>query len=119
MALSAVRVKRAAMMLTLALPALVFFSSERSNATGPATDPGEDIFEARCVNCHGHDGGSRTTLGKDLNAPDLRSDKVQKLSNAELAEVIARGKGEMPAFRKKLRRDQIQQVVLHIRGLAR
>lgn len=118
MTLSAARVKRAAMMLTLAAVALPFFSTARSRATVPATDVGESVFSARCVKCHGADGSGRTTLGRDMKVPDLHSDGVQRSSDAELSEVIARAKGEMPAFRKKLSREQIQQVVLHVRRLA-
>ncbi len=119
MTLSAARVKRAAILLTLVTAASAFFSPARSHATAPAADAGESVFNARCVKCHGADGGGRTTLGKDMKAPDLRSGEVQKLSDAELSEVIARGKGEMPAFGKKLSPEQIRQVILHIRELAK
>jgi cytochrome c6 len=116
---SAARVKLVAMTLTLATAASVFFSPERSHATGSANGSGESVYKARCVTCHGDDGGGRTTLGKEMKAPDLRSGEVQKLTDAELSEVVSRGKGEMPAFRKKLSRDQIQQVILHVRELAK
>ena len=118
MTLSAARVKRAAMTLTLAAVALPFFSDARSHATVPATGAGESVFNARCVKCHGADGSGRTTLGQDMKVPDLRSEEVQQLSDAELSGVVSRGKGDMPAFGKKLSRDQIRQVVLHVRGLA-
>lgn len=119
MTLWVARVKRAAILLALSAVALMSFSPARSKATGPAADPGEGIFNARCVKCHGADGGGRTTLGKDMNIPDLRSDGVQRHSDAELSEVITRGKGDMPAFRKKLSPQQIQQVILHVRELAK
>jgi hypothetical protein len=44
-----------------------------------------------------------------MNIPDLRSDGVQRHSDDELTEVITRGKGDMPAFGKKLSRVQIHR----------
>ena len=69
--------------------------------------------------CHGADGSGRTELGKKFEIPDLRSDEVQKLTDEELLKIIAEGNGAMPSFDKKLSREGIQQVVLHLRKLAK
>ena len=53
---------------------------------------GSATFRTKCAMCHGAD-GSGSEVGKSLNVPDLRSPAVQKLSDAELAQVIATGKG--------------------------
>jgi cytochrome c6 len=53
------------------------------------------IFRTKCAMCHGQDGGG-SEVGKSMNVPDLRSPAVQKLSNSELAQAIANGKGGMP-----------------------
>jgi mono/diheme cytochrome c family protein len=42
---------------------------------------------------------------------------VQKKSDAELAASITNGKGKMPAFGKKLKADNITQLVAYIRAL--
>jgi mono/diheme cytochrome c family protein len=47
----------------------------------------------------------------------LRSDAVQKKSDAELTTSITQGKGKMPAFAKKLKPDDIAQLVAYIRAL--
>jgi mono/diheme cytochrome c family protein len=52
-----------------------------------------------------------------MNVPDLRSPVVQKLPDAELAQVISNGKGGMPSFKGSLSDDQIQSLVTHIRSL--
>jgi mono/diheme cytochrome c family protein len=52
-----------------------------------------------------------------MNVPDLRSPVVQKLSDAQLAEIIANGKGGMPSFKNSLNEDQIHTLVAHIRSL--
>jgi mono/diheme cytochrome c family protein len=66
--------------------------------------------------CHGQDGAG-SAVGKSMSVPDLRSPAVQKLPNAELAQVISNGKGGMPSFKSSLSEDQIQALVTHIRSL--
>jgi mono/diheme cytochrome c family protein len=66
--------------------------------------------------CHGQDGAG-SAVGKSMNVPDLRSPVVQKLSDAELAQVISNGKGGMPPFKGSPSEDQIQDLVTHIRSL--
>ena len=61
--------------------------------------------------------GSWPGAGKALKAQDLRSDVVQKKSDAELTVVITNGKGKMPAFGKKLKPDDIAKLVAFIRAL--
>ena len=52
-----------------------------------------------------------------MNVPDLRSPVVQKLPDAELAQIISNGKGGMPSFKSSLSDDQISALVTHIRSL--
>jgi mono/diheme cytochrome c family protein len=52
-----------------------------------------------------------------MNVPDLRSPAVQKLPDAELAQMIANGKGGMPSFKNSLSDEQIHALVTHIRSL--
>jgi mono/diheme cytochrome c family protein len=53
-----------------------------------------------------------------MHAMDLRSDEVQKQSDAQLAAVITKGSGKMPAFGTKIKPDGVQQLVAYIRELA-
>jgi mono/diheme cytochrome c family protein len=86
-------------------------------ATGATSHVGENIFRAKCAVCHGIDGAGETANGKKLRVPDLRSNRVQELSDDELLDVVTNGKREMPSFGKKYRSDQLQQVVTYIRSL--
>jgi mono/diheme cytochrome c family protein len=85
-------------------------------------DPGPDsaastaTFRTKCAMCHGQDGGG-SEVGKSMNVPDLRSPLVQKLPDAELAQVISNGKGGMPSFKNSLNEDQIHSLVAQIRSL--
>jgi mono/diheme cytochrome c family protein len=81
------------------------------------SSPGAATFKTNCAACHGPDGSSDTPTGKSMNAPDLRSPEVQKLSDTEIATVISDGKNAMPPF-KNLSKEQINSLVRYIRGLA-
>jgi cytochrome c6 len=73
-------------------------------------------FRTKCAMCHGQDGGG-SEVGKSMNVPDLRLPALQKLPDAELAQVISNGKGGMPSFKNSLSPDEIHALVTHIRSL--
>ena len=75
------------------------------------------LSKAKCALCHGEDGSGNTPTGKALKAKDLRSEETQKKSDAEIAEVITKGRNKMPAFAQKLKPEQIQQLVAYVRQL--
>jgi len=74
-------------------------------------------FKTNCTLCHGDDGSGNSPTGKALKAKDLASAEVQAKSDADLAAVIAKGKGKMPAFGSKLSPDVINSLVVYIRHL--
>ena len=77
------------------------------------------LFKANCALCHGPDGSGNTPTGKAMKAKDLKSDEVQKQTDAELAELITKGKGKMPAFGPKFSPDVIKSLVAYVRQLAK
>jgi len=83
---------------------------------GPDSAAGSATFQTKCAMCHGPD-GSGSEVGKSMSVPDLRSPVVQKLPDAQLAQVIANGKGGMPSFKNSLSEQQIQALLAHIRSL--
>src|ERR1700692_2233628 len=95
---------------------LIPISTVRARAAqdGAAT---KATCRTKCELCHGPD-GSGSEVGKSMNVPDFRSEPVQKLSDAELAQVVSDGKGGMPSFKSSLTADQIHALVTHIRTLA-
>jgi cytochrome c6 len=84
-----------------------------------AKSPGANVFRTKCVLCHGADGGGKTPLGKQLQAADLRSKEVQKRGDAELHKIIHDGQANMPAFADQLSESEIDQVLKHVRALAK
>lgn len=76
---------------------------------------GAAIYETKCAPCHGADGSGQTPVGKSLKVRDLRSPEVQKLSDAEITNVLMNGKGKMPA--STLAAADIKAVIAFIRTL--
>jgi len=93
-------------------------SAEKSPpASGTAV--ARSAFKLQCSSCHGQNGAGDTSVGKSLNAADLRSPEVQKQSDAQLAQVISEGRKNMPSFSDSLTQDQIRALVAYIRKLAK
>jgi mono/diheme cytochrome c family protein len=105
------RVASAAFFISLAILALPSGTRAQSDAA--------KLFKTNCTLCHGDDGSGNSPTGKALKAKDLRSDEVQKQTDAALAEVIAKGRGKMPAFGSKFSPDVINSLVAYIRQLAK
>jgi len=95
----------------------ILCQSSSQAAITPAVG-GADIYKAKCVACHGADGSGQTTVGKNLKIRDLRSADVQKLSNDQLFNTIAKGKEKMPGYEKTLGADKCKELVAQVRHLA-
>src|ERR1700757_3683802 len=98
--------------ISLGMVCFVALLTTTQAQSGPAT-----IYKTNCAKCHGPDGSAGTPTGKALHAKDLRSEEVQTKSNAELADVITKGNGKMPAFGAKLDPEDIREVLAYIRDL--
>lgn len=71
-------------------------------------------YKAKCAMCHGPDG-----KGGKMGTRDFASAEVKAESDAQLTEVITKGKGKMPAYGEKLKDTEIKDLVAYIRGLAK
>jgi mono/diheme cytochrome c family protein len=105
---------RAMMSVSVAALLLVPLLSRPLRADATA----EGTYKMKCVACHAADGSGDTPVGKKLGAHDFRSEEVQKMSDAELTEIIVKGKNKMPAYEKSLKPDEIKGLVAYIRSLA-
>jgi cytochrome c6 len=110
-----VMVASTTLLVSFALFAL-FVASIVQASPGPDSAAASATFRTKCAMCHGQEGGG-SEVGKSMNVPDLRSPAVQKLPNAELAQVISNGKGGMPSFKNSLSEDQIHSLVSYVRAL--
>jgi cytochrome c6 len=75
-------------------------------------------YKAKCAMCHGADGKGSPT-GLKMGAHDFTSADVQKETDAELTDVITKGKAKMPPYGGKLKDTEIKDLVAYIRGLAK
>jgi cytochrome c oxidase cbb3-type subunit 3 len=96
-------------------------SNPRTAATGR---PGGEIdlvqlaWEKNCTTCHGARGRGDGPQGPMLRAPDLtRAEWQDRVTDAEVAETIRKGRNKMPAF--DLPPQVIQGLVLRIRSSKR
>ena len=105
-----------AICLTAGLLAMGF---GRTVGAAAADDAGKMTFETNCAVCHDSDGSGDTPIGMSLEIPDLRSDKVQKLSDEELINIVTNGKDPMPSFKGKLTAEEIKGVVAYVRTFAK
>jgi cytochrome c6 len=103
-------------LLVLFVGLTLFVVSIVRASPGPDSAASSATFRAKCAMCHGPD-GSGSEVGKSMNVPDLRSPAVQKLPDAQLAQIISDGKGGMPSFKSSLTEEQIHALVAHIRSL--
>jgi cytochrome c553 len=90
-------------------------------AVGSASAVAQDAaanYKAKCTMCHGAD-GKGSAVGTKMGAHDFTSADVQKQTDAQLTEVITKGKNKMPAYDGKLKDTEIKDLVAFIRGLAK
>src|SRR5271169_3590760 len=87
-------------------------------APAQAQNPAETVYKAKCAMCHGPDGKGSPT-GIKMGAHDFTSEDVQKQTDTQLSDVIAKGKNKMPSYEKSLKPEQIKDLVAYIRALAK
>lgn len=104
--------------VVIPLLAILIMIPGSKHAEGAQASPGKATFNSKCAACHGADGSGNTATGKNLKLRDLRSADVQKMSDADLTNLISKGKGKMPGYQTSLGSEKIGQVVAYIRELA-
>lgn len=100
--------------IIIALAALFLVLHCETALAAPQEQTGASTFNTSCASCHGRN-GTPSAVGKSLNAPDLGSTAVQIRTDAELHQIIANGKGNMPPFKNRLSDAQIDALIAHIR----
>lgn len=99
---------RLGLVIVLALGVITICSSSAAAQDAAAT------YKAKCAMCHGPDG-----KGGKMGTRDFASPGVKAESDAQLTEIITKGKGKMPSYEGKLKDTEIKDLVAHIRSLAK
>jgi mono/diheme cytochrome c family protein len=79
---------------------------------------GRELYKTNCAKCHRENGtgGKITVESKMINPENLTADKFKNRPDEKLIEYITDGNDEgMPAFKDKLKPDEIKEVVKFIR----
>jgi mono/diheme cytochrome c family protein len=125
------RAKRAAFVLLLLLPCIVWgggdvgrlagaSSSAQGKLTGKQLASAKDLYAANCAQCHGLDGRGQTSMGRALAAPNLTDAgwwKKERPTDKRLTASIrdGRNKGRMPAFGRQLSKTEIATLARLVR----
>lgn len=75
------------------------------------------LFNDKCSRCHGEDGRGKTHIGEMLGAPDFTDEKWTKEAKGgdRFVHSVTNGKEAMPAFGKKLSKQEIAALVTYVR----
>ena len=94
-------------------------SQKRAGSSAQRLKRAVELFKQNCARCHGADGSGDTPLGHRYNTPDFTDpDWWNKTnpSNQMLVNIVSRGKDDMPSFKKKLKRSEINLLVDRVRN---
>ena len=79
---------------------------------------GRDVYTANCARCHGGDGLGRTKMGEMTEPPNISDAEWQSYRNtSRMIASVTNGRGQMPAFKKKLSKQDIAAAVAYVRTL--
>jgi len=99
-----------------------------TNSAAPATatptgTPVDEFAAARknyqknCESCHGpnYEGGKVKVEGKQLKVPSLKAEHAIKHTDDQMIKMITNGEEAMPAFKDKLKPEEIRDLVKFVR----
>ena len=101
-------------------PLLAAGSSDPLTVARSSADAGKALYQVNCVSCHGASGKGDGVAASSLNPRPRPLQAVLKgKKEAEVIEVIAKGKGQMPGWGHVMKPDQMREVYLYIKELGR
>ena len=81
--------------------------------SGSAIASPRSLYIQNCARCHGSDGKGQTALGATLEVDDISGN----LSTDKIIRTVTKGRGAMPAFKKKLNTKQIESIAGYVHSL--
>ena len=115
----------------VALSLVVVACTETAPATNSAapvaadspTKPADEFaatrasYQKNCEGCHSEtgEGGNVKVENKQIKVPSLKSDHAMKRTDEQLTKMITNGEEQMPAFKDKLKPEEITDMVKFVR----
>lgn len=98
-------------------------NSAAPTAATPASTPVDEFaaarknFQKNCESCHGenYQGGMVKVEGKQLKVPSLKAEHAIKHTDEQMVKMITNGEEAMPAFKDKLKPEEITDLVKFVR----
>jgi cbb3-type cytochrome c oxidase subunit III len=82
-----------------------------SLAVAQEDSPGKEVYDSKCLMCHGDDAKGDTKAGKMMKTPDLTTESwKQGTSVSELVKTLREGLGKMPKYEGKLSEQELKVV---------
>ena len=102
-------------MILITFTAITLCASGASAADAKA---GQDVYAKSCKSCHGADGAGNPAIAKmmKVDMKSLDSAEVQAQSDADIAKIIAEGKGKMKPV-KSVTGPAVDNVIAYVRTL--
>jgi cytochrome c6 len=100
--------------LRMALVTLLVCGAIAVCSSSAAAQDAAATYKAKCAMCHGPDG-----KGGKMGTRDFASAEVKAETDAQLTDIITKGKGKMPSYDGKLKAEDIKGLVAYIRSLAK
>lgn len=95
-------------------------ANANTNQATPANDElaaSKKLFSDKCVNCHKEngEGGEVDIEGDKFKVPNFKAEKVAAADDKKYTRVIEEGDDKMPAFKNKLKPEEIAGLIKFIR----
>jgi cytochrome c oxidase cbb3-type subunit 3 len=112
-------VKSSLLMLALLLCSWQARPAPRGKIAGEGGETARtrELFDDKCARCHGGDGRGQTVIGRMVGAPDFADERWwdEEKDERRFARSITEGRGEMPAFGRKLTRPEIRALAAYVK----
>jgi mono/diheme cytochrome c family protein len=103
-----------------AVSALSMAAETKRGKGASQVERGREVYTANCGRCHGADGTGHTRMAEIVEPPDMSDPAWQrKRSTSHMVASVSNGLGQMPAFKKKLTRQEITAAVAYVRTFKR
>ncbi len=93
--------------------------AQLTSVTNGDPTKGKILYATNCLICHGERGKGDGLIGASLRPPpaDLTAPQSRAKSDQDLGVVIQDGRGAMPAWKNRLKEQDIQNLLAYIRSL--